>query len=320
MRNLLTVRGKIAAIALLGLLMSVTASAQIKLRKALDFDNDNKADFTIFRPSDTNWYILKSGGGYIQQSWGIPNDDHPTPGDYDGDGKADISMWRDSTGTWYRINSSDSTYGIVNWGISGDEPVGRDFDGDGKTDFGIVRRSNGVMTWYIYRSFDQQVDIGNWGASTDYTAPGDYDGDGKFDLAVQRPGATPNDIATFYVYTQTGNVLITRWGIGSDTVVPGDYDGDHKTDFAIVRDGATATDPLTWYILRSSDNGAIVAQWGITGTDLLCQNDYDGDGITDISAFRDTTGTFYVLNSTGGYQAVNWGIPNDFPVAAYDTH
>src|SRR4051794_41167250 len=105
MRNLLAFRGKIAAIALFGLLVSVTASAQIKLRQALDFDKDGKADFTIFRPSDGNWYVLKSSGGYIQQSWGSPNDDTPTPGDYDGDGTPDISMWRDSNGTWYRINS-----------------------------------------------------------------------------------------------------------------------------------------------------------------------------------------------------------------------
>ena len=152
MKYIRALQNKVAAIALLGLLLSITGLAQSKLRKAIDYDHDNKADFTIFRPSDGNWYILKSSGGYIQQNWGIPNDDTPTPGDYDNDGIGDISIWRDSTGAWMRLNSSDATFISVQWGTSGDEPVGRDFDGDGATDYGIVRRSNGSMTWYVLMS------------------------------------------------------------------------------------------------------------------------------------------------------------------------
>jgi hypothetical protein len=63
-----------------------------------------------------------------------------------------------------------------------------------------------------------------------------------------------------------------------------------------------------------------VTEWGNTKTDLLCQNDYDGDSRTDIAVYRDTTGQFFVLNSSGGFQAVTWGGPNDFPVAGYDVH
>ena len=321
MRNLFTSCSRAAVVATLGLFLSVSASAQVTLRKALDFDGDSKADLSVFRPEDSNWLIGKTTGGTITQSWGNAIEDFYTPGDYDGDGKSDISVWRDTNGTWFRLNSSDNTVGIVSWGVSGDEAVGRDFDGDGKTDFGIVRRSNGIMTWYIYKSSDNQVIIAQWGATNDYVAPGDYDGDGKFDLAIQRPGATLTSPGTFYIYTMAGNVIVASWGQSNDAIVPGDYDGDNKTDLAVVREGVLPTDPLIWYILKSTDNQAIVRSWGTTATDLTAQGDYDGDGKTDIAVYRDPSATFWIVRSSDGQmQSAPWGQPNDFPIAGYDTH
>ena len=98
-------------------------------------------------------------------------------------------------------------------------------------------------------------------------------------------------------------------------------DGDGKTDLAVVREGANTSENLTWFILRSSDNGFTAVAWGLTGEDLNVQNDYDGDGMTDIAVWRDSEGRFYVLRSSdSGWGAVKWGSPNDFPVASYDTH
>ena len=111
------------------------------------------------------------------------------------------------------------------------------------------------------------------------------------------------------------------WGTSTDMVVPGDYDGDGKTDVAIVREGPTAESALTWYIRKSSDGGLIAASFGVTGDDLNVQNDYDGDGKTDIAVWRNSTGIFYILRSSDyGVSGVAWGAPNDFPVASYDTH
>ncbi len=39
--------------------------------------------------------------------------------------------------------------------------------------------------------------------------------------------------------------------------------------------------------------------------------DFDGDGKSDISVFRRSTGEWYVLKSSGGMQAVQWGAMND---------
>jgi hypothetical protein len=320
MRNSPTFAGKVCAAVTLITLFAASSFAQISLRKALDTDGDGKADYPIFRPSDQNWYILKSGGnGANIQQWGVPNTDFPTPGDYDGDGRADIAVWRDTTGVWYIINSADGTVNAVQWGVSGDEPVARDYDGDGKTDFAVARRTNGIMVWYVIKS-GGGIDAQQWGVSTDFTAPGDYDGDGKFDFTVQRPGATPSAQATFYVHQSSGGVNVIDWGLGDDFAVPGDYDGDGKTDFAIVRQVPSQNNALVWYILQSQTFTARVVTWGVIDTDLICQADYDGDGQTDIAIWRNSTGQYFVIGSSSGLNLVQWGAPNDFPVASYDTH
>ena len=113
-------------------LLTVSASAQPKLRRAMDFDGDGKADFSVFRPANNVWYIAKSGGGFQFQQFGLANEDFMTPGDYDGDGKADISVWRDTTGVFYVLNSSNNTFGALQWGVTGDEPVCRDYDGEAR--------------------------------------------------------------------------------------------------------------------------------------------------------------------------------------------
>ncbi len=321
--NYANISGKISVIFACVLLLATGASAQVSLRSAVDTDKDGKADFTIVRPSNNGWYTYRSGGGFAIQQFGVANTDTPAPGDYDGDGKADLSVYRDTDGIWYRINSSDGTFVGVKFGITGDEPVARDYDGDGTTDIAVVRRSNGYMVWYILGSLDG-FSATQFGLSGDFTAPGDYDGDKKFDLAIQRPGATPTSQANFYILKSTDkSFYVVPWGYSKDFVAPGDYDGDGKTDIAVVREGVKTTDNMVWYALRSTDGSLLALQFGLSDQDIICQNDYDGDGKTDPAVWRNTTGMFYYLGSNNGFSglsAVQWGSPNDFPVAGYDTH
>jgi hypothetical protein len=312
--------GRYVAVAFLISLLSAPAFSQVALREALDFDNDQKADFAIFRPSQNVWYVLGSSGAFKIQQWGLASEDRLVPGDYDGDNVADFAVWRDNSGLWFVLNSATSTFSTVQWGANGDEPVGRDYDGDGRTDRAIVRRSGGQMYWWINGTTAGPYVL-QFGLDSDFVAPGDYDGDGRFDLAIQRPGSTPTSQATFYMFNSTEGFRVVSWGWGSDYIAPGDYDGDGRTDLAVVREGATATSNLIWFILRSDGNGFLVEAFGLTGDDYIAQGDYNGDGKTEMAVWRQSLGLFYVLKLpertlSGAY----WGSPGDLPVASYDTH
>ncbi|MGD9589256.1 MAG: FG-GAP repeat domain-containing protein [Pyrinomonadaceae bacterium] len=320
MRSSLAGLGRSVLAAMFVAVLAIPAAAQVSLRDAFDSDGDDKADYYIFRPENNRWYILRSGGTIRQQDWGVANEDWMVPGDYDGDGIGDIAVWRETTGAWYRIFSTTNTFTIHIWGVPGDQPIARDYDGDGKTDMAVVRRTGGNMIWYLFYSSTNGFEARQFGLATDYTAPGDYDGDGKFDLAVQRPGATGTSQSTFYIQTTTAFTVIP-FGQSNDLVAPGDWDGDGKTDIAVVREGSTPTSNLTWYVRKSSDSQMTIFTWGVTGTDLLAQNDYDGDGKTEYGIWRNSDGKFYVFNPVNGnFNVINWGQPNDFPIASYDTH
>jgi hypothetical protein len=314
--------GRFASTVFAVLALASMVFSQSTLRKAIDYDNDQKADLVVYRPSDATWYILKSSGVINIQAFGIANEDYRTPGDFDGDGIGDIAVWRDNNGTWYWISSQNSTFNVIQWGLAGDEPVARDYNGDGRTDLAVVRRSGGIMTWYVFLLGVNGFFSTNFGLDGDFVVPGDFDGDGKFDFAVQRPGATPTSPATYYFSNSEGYTFY-EFGQTKDLIAPGDYDGDGKTDLAVVREGDLPTDILQWYIRLSGSSGAVANYgFGLTGTDLLVQNDYDGDGKCDIAVWRNSNGHFYYLNSGSNFafSDIWWGLANDEPVASYDTH
>jgi uncharacterized delta-60 repeat protein len=267
-------------------------------RPRADFDADGKTDLSVYRSSDSNWYVFNSGGGTIVRNWGLPTD-VLTPGDFDGDGKADAAAYRPSTGQWYVLRSSDSSVNILTFGVSGDIPAAGDYDGDGKADEAVFRPSTGV--WYVYRSSDGGVSITSWGANGDVPVASDYDGDGKYDVGVFRPSN-----GVWYVYRTTAGPLVATWGVSTDKPVQADYDGDGKTDLAIYRPSEG-----NWYVYRSTDNGIGITNWG-NSTDTPAPGDFDGDGKYDYTVFRD--GTWYIYESTAGPIVATWGIPGDVPI------
>ena len=266
-----------------------------------DFNGDGKSDYTVWRSSDANWYVLDMTDNPTTH-FGQPGD-VPVAGDYDGDGISDVALWRPSEGNWYIILSGTGQIIVEAWGQSGDMPVPADYDGDGKTDLAIWRPSEG--NWYIRSSKTGQGTIQAWGQQGDVPVAGDYDGDGKADLSIWRS----SEGNWYTLLSSTGQGTINAWGESGDIPVPGDYDADGIADLAIWR-------PSTgnWWVRLSSTGQEIMTPWGQSG-DIPIPGDYDGDGKNDYAIWRPSDGTWYVLASkAGALSPVPWGTAGDIPI------
>jgi hypothetical protein len=219
-----------------------------------DYDGDGRTDFCVFRPSESNWYLLKSGSGNALAVYHFgANGDKPVSADYNGDGKTEIALYRASNYTWYVQDTDQGFLGSWTYGSTGDTPVPSDYDGDGKADLAMWRNSN--ATWYVWRSSDGAWTEQVWGATGDKPVPGDYDGDAKTDYAVWQ---TNN---WWHIrHSSTGTASGVGWGYqATDIAVQGDYDADGRTDVACWRSTTG-----TWYIIEST-RGQRIQNWGADG-------------------------------------------------------
>ena len=278
----------------------------VRVESSADFDGDAKTDFSVFRPSNANWYVLNSSNNaFSAQNFGLSTDT-PVPEDYDGDGKTDIAVFRPSTGGWYFLRSSNNTFGAVIFGTNGDIPVAGDYDGDSKSDFVVFRPSNG--TWYRQNSSNNAFFAVNFGLSTDKPLAADFDGDGRTDITVFRQ----SNGYWYSMNSTNGAFNAVAFGTSGDIPVPADYDGDTRTDRAVFRNG-------NWYVLQSSDNAFKAFTFGL-GTDIPAVGDYDGDNKDDYAVFRPSNGTWYVQQSANNtFKAQQFGLNGDIPIPSFDT-
>lgn len=92
---------------------------------------------------------------------------------------------------------------------------------------------------------------------------------------------------------------------------PVDMNGDGKTDWVVARAAGGSGTQVSWYTQFNGGNPAPVQPWGISGDDLLAA-DYDGDGSDDITVYRPSNNTFYIINSsTQTFRVDQFGAPGD---------
>lgn len=274
---------------------------EIMFRKTkFDFDGDGKADISVFRPSEANWYVQKSQLGFSVFQFGISTD-KIAPADYDGDGKTDYAVFRPSEGNWYIRRSSNGSNYVTPFGISSDIPVPADYDGDGKADIAIFRPL--VGEWWYIRSSDGGNRTFQFGNSSDKPVPDDFTGDGKADIAFWRPSDR-----TWYIQRSEDNSFYSfPFGLNGDIPTTADFDGDKKADSTIFRPSTGV-----WYILRST-GGTTEHRWGSNG-DIPVPADYDGDGLADIVVWRPSNGVWYALNT---FQMQLGGQNGDIPIPGF---
>lgn len=118
-----------------------------------------------------------------------------------------------------------------------------------------------------------------------------------FNVTAQQVADLRAGLWYFNIHTANNPGGEIRAQITSDKIV--DFNGDGKTDFAVIR----RPGPIGAWTLYSRNNGQenlSITQWGQSPTDLYQPVDYDGDGKDDIAVWRNTTGFFYILNSSDG--------------------
>ncbi len=275
-------------------------AASVARQPNCDFDGDGRSDVSIFRPSNGQWWISRSGdGGNFAAQFGIETD-RIVPADFTGDGRSDIAVWRG--GTWFVLRSEDFSYYSFPFGTSGDVPVPADFDGDARSDAAVFRASN--STWYVSLSNGGML-IEQFGATGDRPYAGDFDGDGRSDLAIFRPST-----GDWWLRQSSAGISAFHFGNSDDVPVPADYTGDGRADAAVWR-------PSTgeWFVLRSEDGSYYSFGFGAAG-DIPSPGDFDGDGLADAAVFRPAAGTWYASRSNSGLMITQFGLGGDRPAPA----
>ena len=287
-----------------------------------DYNRDGKADYAVYRPSTSTFYI-NNGTTTTAVSYGFVGHDVPIAGDFFGDGRTDVAVYRSDTAQWFVDGDNLGQAAIQNrgqivtqFGFAGhDTPVPAVYDTAGRTDIAVFRPEN--ATWYILHAdgSGQQITQFGW-AFHDKPVPADFDGNGFAQVAVYRPldvATAAQGGGTWYirdVNTGLTRSIVFAGAKAGDIPVAADYDGIGKAEEALYR-------PSTgqFIIFNPVTNGFHTVALGAANVDIPVPQDYNGDGKVDPAVFHPSTATWsYISSATGQTVAFGFGASTDVAV------
>jgi hypothetical protein len=302
----------------------------------LDFNGDGRTDLALYRegsrgidaPQPSYWLFMNTANwATLYWQWGRSLD-VPAPADYDGDGTTDVGIFRwwdyergDTNEWWLSRPLIAPGHLVINSLELGYNKYSRNYLGDSRAEIGQLYQTdvsqNPGETCFVSlyliaddSGFALRKTVGDACNVNPTPVPGDYDGDGHSEIAVY---VNHEFKVWFAPYSPGYTTPAVRHSMDIDTPAVGDYDGDGRTDFAGVK---LQNGRMIWRCRKSStgEQGPDI-DFGFS-TDTPVPGDYDGDGITDIAVFRSTDRTWWILNSSLGLQAFQFGLSTDVPLAA----
>ena len=278
-----------------------------------DYDGNGVADVAVYRPATGQWFVSGGSPGTIQFG---RSGDLPVPADYNGDKKTDAAVYRTSDsgiGVWY-LNLPGQP--PIAWGGRGDVPMPGDYDGDGAADLGLFRPGTGQ--WFIAYAVSgfTTTSVTTWGQPGDIPVRADVDNDHKIDLVVFRPST-----GTWHLLPTSASPTTVPFGLPGDIPLGLDVDGNGLSELCVWRPASG-----TWFIRNTMPPSTITAPFGLPGDipigarprlPSVPVSDFDGDGLSEITVFRPSSGTWFTRFSVSGFStsaATSFGLSSDIPV------
>ncbi len=277
-----------------------------------DFNNDGNKDLVVSSQNNNSIAILlgSATGTFSQPTVfaGPANTSYIAAGDFNLDGNLDLSIagtgFTGNTGVFTLLGNGSGTFNQVTETLTVTSPIGivsNDFNGDGRTDIAVLSGSNfsGSSGSIIIAFSDGD---GTFTISNTYNftfAPtalvsADFNGDSRPDLAFST--RTSNSYSVLLNngngIFRTGNSFLT--GIFPEAIAFGDFNNDGRNDLVTANRGGN-----NFSILPNSCQEAVT------------KTDFNGEGKTDFTVFRPSTGTWWILGNNGGVRQQSLGLSSD---------
>jgi hypothetical protein len=292
-------------------------------KKLGDFNGDGRLDliYAVYSSSANSYVsvmLRNLGSGNFQVGTPAVNDLNFPQGegrgkftDFNNDGKEDIL-----SGNRIFYGQADGTFVRVTYAFTSYAPtIAAELNGDNNLDF-IETDNSSYYTAHINNGAGDftSASYGNYSSIHNPWKLEDFSGDGKADVYEVRS----ND-QNYNLFNIFGERIIS---IRENICKPfgetklGDFDGSTDADVTTwnPNTGNWSSKNARWGY--AVDPNTRVFNWGLGSFgDVPAPGDFDGDGTTDYSVYRDSTATWYIRQSANNAWLVfKFGLPGDIAV------